>query len=970
MHNLVQSHEMGFGPVQLSEDIELESISKSDASPSECTNPYLEMLLERYFPSDDEDIGCEADGEYDDNSFSSYRNDDLHRHTNPFSKRSSPSPRKRSSPLRSKRKEKKLLSRSYFSNDENECEVTVEDDMSKYKYPQHDINRAQWFQEAHRQYVIEEVKRQSGNIKNTKLLPESRESIPKFSPLAMKSISDQELVLLSKDPSEIADVGISPITPTRENGKDFVVRVHSDSFDWKDDLESENEDNLELLYRARKIQHDLRLQEMKELAEEAERAAEEGKEKFIGNATKFGLNDSLSVILETTSPYKGPLLKEDGRQRVESEEGNMKNITTPLRSVIDQRYSSQIHITPKSDIKRPRPIIMQHRLSSEPSKLQNLNYSPSILTAKSILSLAQTSIVEKVPVLSLRHIEEVFPSFGEMHPFIRSHMVRSGVDEKMLNFRDDISDDSSNEKIDTINEKNSAASTTSFFPKMENLQTLLKTFSGVSFNNGSDDSNSDSESTISHTETESLPDTNPKDEHGKQISLDDHVVEDCKGDESELSKEELNTENDFRSTLKTRLFPSEKNDETESSGAFSQSSKGARRQNGSVGASLIEGKQEEMKQIPRYQDSAVSPRPPLHPYGVKIANTLLQNIRIQNESEGTEIVSKVQKHSQKLQVEDDGNQQNIAEYRISSSESDPQIDNLQNDNQIDLNRKDSDNPTTKQENSHLSIPSFHLVRESSILCGDIPMSTNDINHNEGEESSEHHQTNSLLHLIKNVKVPLLGRKDLNQSGKLYAKESYQDETAFVGNYFYVNVGDCHVHDQVDSPYATTYSKRFCSRATCAESGCEVFGASSPFVSQTFDFFTQKSSWSKEIGPLLNEPRIYDEETWLKKAFSECAGRQNYQRREVVVIGNRRFRAPLLAIQKGGFFSTRDDKSYQSGDMERDCDYKSKSDYIDLSQEVPADYEYQEHMEIVNGNKSLLSFSDQSDCESVFVNNDN
>lgn len=122
--------------------------------------------------------------------------------------------------------------------------------------------------------------------------------------------------------------------------------------------------------------------EMQELAVEAEKAAESGLEKFVGSASKFGV--------EETPPYR-PTFVDDADFVMSSMRAN-EGFATPMR----QRNSFVTTLT------------------------QPMDYTPSYFSKK------------KLPVTKLRHISEIIPNFEEMHKNIRIHLGRKGVDTDML----------------------------------------------------------------------------------------------------------------------------------------------------------------------------------------------------------------------------------------------------------------------------------------------------------------------------------------------------------------------------------------------------------------------------------------------------------------------------------------------------------------------------------------------------------
>jgi hypothetical protein len=135
-----------------------------------------------------------------------------------------------------------------------------------------------------------------------------------------------------------------------------------------------------LMHRALVIRQNLISFEMQELAEEAEKAAESGLDKFVGSASKFGVDETI--------PYR-PQFSYD-EELVSSREGDESR--TPLRS----------------------------GKSFVDTLTNRIDYTPSYFTRK------------KIPVTSLRNFSEVVPNFCEMHSNIRIHLGSEGVDINML----------------------------------------------------------------------------------------------------------------------------------------------------------------------------------------------------------------------------------------------------------------------------------------------------------------------------------------------------------------------------------------------------------------------------------------------------------------------------------------------------------------------------------------------------------
>jgi hypothetical protein len=134
------------------------------------------------------------------------------------------------------------------------------------------------------------------------------------------------------------------------------------------------------MHRALVIRQNLISFEMQELAQEAEKAAESGLDKFVGSASKFGVDESL--------PYRPQFAYDE--EFVSSREGD--ELRTPLRS--GKSFVDTI--------------------------TNRIDYTPNYFTRK------------KIPVTSLRNFYEVVPKFCEMHNNIRIHLRSEGVDTNML----------------------------------------------------------------------------------------------------------------------------------------------------------------------------------------------------------------------------------------------------------------------------------------------------------------------------------------------------------------------------------------------------------------------------------------------------------------------------------------------------------------------------------------------------------
>ena len=266
-------------------------------------------------------------------------------------------------------------------------------------------------------------------------------------------------------------------------------------------LDVDNNSDLELTQRSRQIQWELRLQEMSELAREAEIAAEEGKEKFVGNATKFELGLGLDVDNDTYSNAESPKQKQNGRSWKLFDNLDCNSMeydaVTPLRGSNSFRASSQTDI---KVLKRPSTMTHGSRQSSAPTRTTSmpsmagrrkmvgrpsLHSMPSILSSATFLSVAPTKDAqEKISVLALRHIDEVIPTFKEMHPFMKQNMHRCGVKAAILNFPSnaDAGDDGLRAKENGASRRGSFISTISvpFFHRAPSFNVIIKSISGLS----------------------------------------------------------------------------------------------------------------------------------------------------------------------------------------------------------------------------------------------------------------------------------------------------------------------------------------------------------------------------------------------------------------------------------------------------------------------------------------------------------
>lgn len=146
-----------------------------------------------------------------------------------------------------------------------------------------------------------------------------------------------------------------------------TVDVNDNASDTGSNVSIDSAEALEL--RAMEIRSEIRNSEMMELAQEAERAADAGEERFAGRASTFG--DDMDI----------------GR--------NLK----------------------------PKKLI-RHRTYS-----LSMSEGQSMLRARSLL---RSHIEPKIGVLALRNVDEVIPPFEELQSHLRTHFASRGVDQRTL----------------------------------------------------------------------------------------------------------------------------------------------------------------------------------------------------------------------------------------------------------------------------------------------------------------------------------------------------------------------------------------------------------------------------------------------------------------------------------------------------------------------------------------------------------
>lgn len=230
-----------------------------------------------------------------------------------------------------------------------------------------------------------------------------------------------------------------------DDDHDSVLRTPDHSTEQA--MEITDESDFELTQRSRQIQMDLRVREMLELAKEAERAAEEGKEKFVGSATKFELGLGLDVGNRVVSSSPESPKKDRRMTMCTLMDGlqcnlNKNDVTTPPPSSGQglSRARSQFYLNRHTDVKPvPRPK-HYYRQNSAPATVMartvrvRSHNIPSLLSSTgTFFSIAPiTESKERISVLELRHIDEVIPPFKYMHSFMKMNFLRKGIKEENL----------------------------------------------------------------------------------------------------------------------------------------------------------------------------------------------------------------------------------------------------------------------------------------------------------------------------------------------------------------------------------------------------------------------------------------------------------------------------------------------------------------------------------------------------------
>jgi len=175
-----------------------------------------------------------------------------------------------------------------------------------------------------------------------------------------------------------------------------------------------------LMDRAFTIRQNLAINEMKELAFEAEKAAESGMTKFVGSTSKFGSGSAgissssaarrdFDNIKESKTPeYRPKFVDADSDDIILS-----PNITTRRDNNEDEHTPTTPHLNGFSTPIRQKKSFVDLGAFTQP--IDYTPYTPSYFARK------------KIPVTSLRNFTEIVPNFNDMHVNIRTHLNREGV---------------------------------------------------------------------------------------------------------------------------------------------------------------------------------------------------------------------------------------------------------------------------------------------------------------------------------------------------------------------------------------------------------------------------------------------------------------------------------------------------------------------------------------------------------------
>lgn len=190
----------------------------------------------------------------------------------------------------------------------------------------------------------------------------------------------------------------TPDLKPRKESEDAGLELTPSPTTDEEDSNDFDDDNSEFALErwARKIRRELRRAEIAQVALEAERAAESGLESFTAKLSTYGNGDAL---LSPESSGTGSV--ELGRASQTRRLRRRKSFSEGTKVTVATRQSN--------------PSFQYRYQSAAP-----------------------------LGVMNLRDVNEVFPCFSQFHNHLRTHLVRSGVDDRTLLFRESSWSDASN----------------------------------------------------------------------------------------------------------------------------------------------------------------------------------------------------------------------------------------------------------------------------------------------------------------------------------------------------------------------------------------------------------------------------------------------------------------------------------------------------------------------------------------------
>lgn len=169
--------------------------------------------------------------------------------------------------------------------------------------------------------------------------------------------------------------------------------------------------------RALQIRRELRHAELVDIVMEAERAMEAGVERFTGRPSTYGSLDTKPPQLLATTSLQMPV--------------------------------------PKPSVER----MQRHASYAEGTRIQRSALSAHHVVTRRGKRRGRRRATPKISVRKLRDIHEVFPTFGQFHKHLRTHLARSGIpEEPILIFHEEGGENSTGVNIGVSNQKIQATS--------------------------------------------------------------------------------------------------------------------------------------------------------------------------------------------------------------------------------------------------------------------------------------------------------------------------------------------------------------------------------------------------------------------------------------------------------------------------------------------------------------------------------